>query len=208
MPGRENATERQRNASGTGPQTWKEFTVALADSYALYGRKLAPGSAVLFCRALQARGIEPIDAGHALAQHIADPERGQYAPRPADLIAQLVGTSEQHADAAATAWADLLEAARRYGAYRSIQINDPRMAAGLRAVGGWVELCQATADQRNVMQATFRRAYVDASRRPVNAEPVLMSGRHGGRAALRSKTAQIGDIINTQNALEANNGRE
>ena len=68
-----------------------EFAQMLDDCYSLLGKGVQPSATAkaLFFRALGAHSIEAVRAG--FDAHVKDPQRGRFAPTPADVIAQIEG---------------------------------------------------------------------------------------------------------------------
>lgn len=64
------------------------FKVALADAYSLYRTDLTAGVLELWWNALKPHNLS--DVKQALADHMADPELGQFSPKPADLIKRML----------------------------------------------------------------------------------------------------------------------
>lgn len=65
------------------------FVALLDAAYALYGKSLSAEAKAMHFRALNAYSLPAVRG--ALEAHVKDPQRGQFAPKPADVIAQLEG---------------------------------------------------------------------------------------------------------------------
>lgn len=101
------------------------------------------------------------DLHAACVAYIRDPEVCQYWPQPGKLLERIPGRRAEAVDASDEAWGQLLRLVQAHGYYSppgdKWQIDDPAMAAGLQACGGWRSLCHSqnlTADR-----ASFRSAY-------------------------------------------------
>jgi hypothetical protein len=95
----------------------------------------------------------------ALTAHAMDAERGQFAPKPADLVRQLEGTAT---DRAMLAWSKVLDAAQRAGAYIDVVFDDPAIHAVVEDLGGWVKVCRGETKDLSYLQHRFcesHRAY-------------------------------------------------
>lgn len=94
-------------------ENYDDFAKLVDETYALIsGGKtvLTAGAKVLFFRSMQEYPFEYV-AG-AMAAHIKDPNRGQYVPKPADLIFQIEGSNANDArPGVEEAWAISLAAA-------------------------------------------------------------------------------------------------
>lgn len=73
------------------PDDFENFSRVLDATYSLHSKSLTADARALFFAALGKYSLA--DVRKAFSAHIADPQRGQYPPKPADLIAQLVGDS-------------------------------------------------------------------------------------------------------------------
>lgn len=83
-----------------------EFAQMLDDCYSLLGKGTLPSATAkaLFFRALGVHSIEAVRAG--FDAHVKDPQRGRFAPTPADVIAQIEGlVADDGRPGAEEAWA-------------------------------------------------------------------------------------------------------
>lgn len=88
------------------------------------------------------QAMQPFDfaaVADALNRHCIDPDRGQFAPKPADVVRLLQGGSK---DSAAIAWANVIKAVRMIGTYESVDFGDPVIHACISDLGGWVAIGQ------------------------------------------------------------------
>lgn len=109
----------------------------------------------------------------ALTSHAMNPERGHFAPMPADIVRELHGT---HADRALLAWGKVIEAAQRVGAYQAVVFDDGAIHAVIEDMGGWVALCRSDVDDLPHVQRRFTEAYRAYSKRPDLSFPPLLPG--------------------------------
>ena len=58
----------------------------------------------------------------ALNAHVVNPDKGQFMPKPADVMEFLQGSSESQA---LKAWSVVAKTMREVGAYSSVQFADP-----------------------------------------------------------------------------------
>lgn len=97
----------------------------------------------------------------ALQRHATDPERGQFAPKVADLVRILAGTTT---DRAALAWGKVHEAMGAVGAYTDVVFDEPAIHAAVEDLGGWPKMCRADLKDLSHLQHRFMqfyRAYVE-----------------------------------------------
>lgn len=92
----------------------------------------------------------------AIQAHAVDPERGQFAPKVADIVRQLSGTVT---DQAAIAWGKALDAAARVGAYQDVCFDDPIIHSVITDLGGWPAFCRSDTDELGYLQHRFTDGY-------------------------------------------------
>ena len=120
------------------------------------------------------------DVCRALTKHISDPERGQFPPKPADVIRFLTtGEKEQleHIKSQAEMqWLNVTHAIARVGTYRTPTFKDPITAASINALGGWPHICAKTTQQLEFLQKQFVSTYVDFEKSPLEKLPGHIAG--------------------------------
>lgn len=87
------------------------FVTLLRDAYGLYpsAKALSEGQVTMFFRAVSAYPLAIVQ--QALDAHVKDPQRGRFAPLPADLIAQIEGhAADDGRPGSDEAWATALKA--------------------------------------------------------------------------------------------------
>lgn len=121
----------------------------------------------------------------ALTAHALDPDRGQFAPKPADLIRVLEGT---HGDRSLMAWAKVFDAMSAVGAWQSVAFDDAAIHAAVTDIGGWQAVCRGNLDQLPHLQRRFCDAHRAYTRRGAFEYPrrlvgdVEASNSHAGYA--------------------------
>jgi hypothetical protein len=133
----------------------ERFGSALAACMTLYNRPLTPDVLELYTRALARYDTD--DVLRALEVHLLDPDVGQYAPKPADLVRRIAGSNTT---VSARAWARVVEAVRLVGSWESVVFDDPLIHACVEQMGGWVKLCQMTEDEIPFRGKDFERLYL------------------------------------------------
>ena len=129
----------------------------VADVMAFYRQDVSPFALQVWWQACHAFDLEQVRK--ALTGHAMDPERGQFPPKPADLVRQLEGTST---DRAMLAWGKLLDAIQRVGGYTDVVFDDPVIHAVVEDLGGWVKVCRGETKDLGYLQHRFcegHRAY-------------------------------------------------
>ena len=150
----------------------REFTTHLANAWTLYGKPLTPGTLDIFWHGLKPYAFEAVK--RALNLHIVDPDRGQYAPKPADLIRLIEGDTETQA---LRAWGKALDGLKRAGVYASVVFDDPLIHTVITDMGGWVGLGQMkTADETYRGHEFARRYRGYLAQRALPAYPERLKG--------------------------------
>lgn len=86
-------------------QDFKEFAEVLDDAFSLNPKwaRLDPRGKALFFKALEAYSIQTFRL--AITAHIRDPNRGQFQPTPADIVAQVENNQSSKRPGVEEAWA-------------------------------------------------------------------------------------------------------
>lgn len=140
------------------------------------------------------KGFDFEQVSKAFNSHAMDPERGQFAPKPADVVKALQGTKT---DRSRMAWGRAFDAMQRIGAYRSVTFDDPVIHAVIEDLGGWTKLCRSDLNELSYIEHRFCEAYRAYSGRTDLAYPAKLIGefeainRHEGRKV--SPPVLIGD---------------
>ena len=136
------------------PADLDRFTSLIADVLSFYGQ--APSQFALSVWWEACREFEYDAVQRALGRHAMDPERGQFAPKPADLVRQMRGTPT---DRAAKAWSVVIASASRVGAYTDVVFDDPIIHAVIEDLGGWPAVCRTETEALSYTQHRFTEAY-------------------------------------------------
>ena len=92
----------------------------------------------------------------AMQRHATDPEHGQFAPKVADVVRILSGTTT---DRASLAWGKVLEAMSSVGAYTDVIFDDPAIHAAAEDMGGWPKMCRTELKELGLLQHRFMQSY-------------------------------------------------
>lgn len=149
------------------------FAELLTDALAFYGQTVSTFALSVWWQACQSFDMEQVR--RALTAHAMDPERGNFAPKPADIVRQLQGT---HTDRSLVAWGMVLEAMQRVGAYTSVVFDDPAIHAAIEDLGGWPKICREPMDALPHLQRRFCESHRVYTKRPELAYPPLLVGAH------------------------------
>lgn len=148
-----------------------KFSKLITDVLAFYRQDVSA-----FAMSVWWQACEPFDfeqVSKALSAHAVDPERGQFAPKPADVVKILAGTKT---DRARLAWSKTFEAMQRVGAYKSVAFDDPIIHAVVEDLGGWMKLCRE--EVTSFTEHRFCESYRAYVNRPDVAYPAKLLGEH------------------------------
>ena len=120
----------------------------------LYGKNLHEDVMDIYWQAL--RQVEFIEVKNALQAHVQNPDKGQFMPKPADVIEFLQGSSEAQA---LKAWSIVAKNIREVGAYSSVQFGDPLIHAVIHDMSGWIALCQSKLSELPFLAKEFQKRY-------------------------------------------------
>jgi hypothetical protein len=154
------------------PSDRERFAGLITDVLAFYGQKVSTFGLTVWWNACQGFDFDAVQ--RALTRHAMNPERGQFAPKPADLVREMQGTPT---DRAARAWSVTLDACSRVGSYTDVAFDDPIIHAVVEDLGGWPSLCRTDADKLSYTQHRFLTAYsAYVNRGDLGDYPVKLSG--------------------------------
>lgn len=131
-----------------------QFRQLLTDVMAYYGKDCTKFMLTVWWQALQSFDLEQVSK--ALQKHATDPERGQFAPKVADIVRALQGTTT---DRAAMAWGKVFEAMGSVGAYQDVVFDDPAIHAVIEDLGGWPKVCRTEIAELSYLQHRFQEAH-------------------------------------------------
>lgn len=83
-PGRDRYHAIGENMEKSEKAQFGQYLTAVME---LYGHALTPSAAAIWWSALESHSLD--DVRSALSAHVKDPDRGRFAPKPADVIAQM-----------------------------------------------------------------------------------------------------------------------
>ncbi len=131
-----------------------ELTAYLTQALGYWRADVSEFTLSVWVNACDAYTIEQVKK--AIVAHATDPERGQFAPKVADIVRQLLGTVT---DRASIAWGKTFDAMARVGAYQDVCFDDPAIHASVEDCGGWVKMCRTETDELSYLQHRFCQSY-------------------------------------------------
>lgn len=130
------------------------FALLITDALAFYRQDVSSFAMGVWWQACQRYTLQ--DVSRALTRHATHPDRGQFAPKPADLVRLLDGSIT---DRAAAAWGKALDAASRVGAYTDVVFDDPAIHAVIEDMGGWPKFCRGDLKDLSYLRHSFAQSY-------------------------------------------------
>lgn len=131
-----------------------EFKECLELVMSFYGKDVTPAVISVWRAICQPFTLEQIKK--AFNAHLANPDNGQFAPKPADIVRLLEGTKT---DRSMVAWGKAHGAIAPVGAYRDVIFDDPIIHAVIEDMGGWVKFARTENDQLGYVQTQFCKSY-------------------------------------------------
>jgi hypothetical protein len=178
------------------------FGALVTDALAYYRQDASRFTLEVWWQACQPFELEQVSK--ALTAHATDAERGQYAPKVADIVRQLAGT---RTDRAMLAWGKAHEAMSAVGAYMDVVFDDPAIHAAVEDCGGWPKMCRTELKELSYLQHRFCEAHkAYTSRREFDFPRRLPGDRspdseYTKKGLAPPKPAFVGDVEQCQRVL-------
>lgn len=153
------------------PDDRQAFKALLTDAMAFYRQDISSFALSVWWQACERYDFEQVSK--AITAHAMDPERGQFAPKPADVVRQLQGTNT---DRSLIAWGKVFEAMQLVGSYQTVAFDDPVIHAVIDDMGGWPRICVTEADELPFVQRRFCETYRAYANRPSVSYPSKLIG--------------------------------
>ena len=158
-----------------------ELVELITEVLAFYGQDVSRFALLVWLQACDGRSVEEVR--RALGRYATDPERGHFAPKPADLVRELQGTQT---DRSLVAWGTVNAAMQRVGAYESVVFDDPAIHIAIEDIGGWVAICRSDVDELPHLQRRFCASHRAATSMP-GAHPPRLIGEHEAANRLQGR---------------------
>lgn len=147
------------------------FRSLLSDAMAFYRQDVSTFALSVWWQACERFSLEQVTK--AMTAHAMDPERGQFPPKPADIVRQLQGT---FGDRSLVAWSHVLRGMQSVGAYKTVDFCDPATHQAIADMGGWVKLCRSEVDELPFLQRRFCEAHRVYTQRGCDGAPPALQG--------------------------------
>lgn len=121
------------------PDEKQKFDVILSAVAQMYARKMTKVIFDLYFAALKNYDFQMVRK--ALECHLVNPDVGQFMPKPADIVREIDGGTE---DRALLAWTKVENAIKHIGNYETVVFDDWKIHVVIVDLGGWIALCKIT----------------------------------------------------------------
>lgn len=172
-----------------------KFKNLLADVMGFYKQDVSTFALSVWWQACEPFEFEQV--AKAMTAHAMDADKGNFPPKPADIVRQLAGTKT---DKSMLAWGKAFDAASRVGAYTDVVFDDPAIHAAIEDLGGWPKFCRTETSELSYLQHRFAESYRAYIGRQTFDFPSRLTGDrspdevYARRGLPAPKPAVIGDI--------------
>ena len=150
----------------------REFAELITGIAEVYGKPMSKAGMRLWWSALERFSDDEVN--QALNDHVQDAERGQFMPKPSDIVRKIEGTP---GDAANAAWAKVEDALRRVGGGPSWVFDDPKIHRAIQQIGGVAALSNCPTERDlTFLREQFCKRY--ASPQNQGPYPARLQGWH------------------------------
>lgn len=182
---------------------FQKFHDGIAGVMSFYGKSVSRFALDVWWTALRKFDLAAII--EAFNRHLANPDTGQFAPKPADIIRMLQGSTQ---DSAMRAWAKVDQAVHRVGTYCDVVFDDALIHRVIQDMGGWIALGTRSEDEWPFVAKEFENRYRGFSARgehpPYPATLIGLATAHNSRNGYPAETLIL--IGNEQSAREVLRG--
>ena len=151
----------------------REFQALLTEALAFYRQNVSSFALTVWWQACEPFSLDQVSK--AMTAHAMDPDRGKFAPMPADIVRHLRGTLS---DRSLTAWGKVFDAIQRIGAYTSVVFDDPAIHCAISDMGGWPTVCRSKTEDLPFLQKRFCDLHRTYSAQPGRPYPARLIGVH------------------------------
>jgi hypothetical protein len=172
-----------------------KFKNLLTDVMGFYKQDVSVFALSIWWQSCESFDFEQV--AKAMTAHAMDADKGNFHPKPADIVRQLAGTAT---DRSMLAWGKAMDAASRVGAYTDVVFDDQAIHAVVEDLGGWPKFCRTETAELSYLQHRFTEAYrAYAGRKEFDFPRRLAGDRspdevYSKRGLPPPKPAVIGDV--------------
>ena len=135
-------------------EQFQKFHDGISGVMSFYGKGVSTFQLDVWWNAL--KGYELDAVSDAFNRHLANPDVGQFAPKPADIIRMLQGSTQ---DSALRAWAKVDKAVRQVGTYEDVVFDDAIIHRVITDMGGWIGFGSKGDDEWPFVAKEFENRY-------------------------------------------------
>ncbi len=132
----------------------QQFVKLIGDVLGFYRQDLSEFALHVWWQGCQPYSLEQVSK--AITAHATDPDRGQFAPKIADIVRKLQGTKQ---DRSLLAWGKVMDAMGSIGAYQDVIFDDAAIHASIQDIGGWSKICRTSIDELSYLQHRFSQSH-------------------------------------------------
>lgn len=172
-----------------------DFSELLKGALEVYGQRTSKLVINVWWNALEKYDFNIVE--QAFNAHIVDPDVGQFAPKPANIIRNIEGSRETRA---MISWAKVHKAIRSVGGGSTVCFDDRFIHATIGDMGGWSKLCTVEEDELPFKAREFEKRYNSHSKHGVTEFPRKLIGTYESQNLAQgfmnfiSAPVTIGDI--------------
>ena len=133
---------------------FEQFSCIWSASWELVGKRVTPGQLDLAFELLKRFDLQNIK--QAITAYLNDPDTGQFAPKPADIVRHIMGSK---GTLSARAWSKVEKTIRCVGSGESIVFDDPIIHSVISDMGGWIGLCKIVDTELPFVAREFETRY-------------------------------------------------
>lgn len=131
-----------------------QFTETLTATMDVYGKSVSSMTIQVWWEALKKYDVGAVLT--SFSEHIQNPDNGQFAPKPADIVRLIEGSTQ---DRALEAWAKVDKAMKRVGAFDSVVFDDAVIHLAITDMGGWIKICKVEDKEKPFTAKEFENRY-------------------------------------------------
>ena len=132
----------------------QEFDRILSAVAQMYSKQMTKPTFDLYFAALKKYDFKSVRS--ALEAHLINPDVGQYMPKPADVVREIDGGTE---DRALLAWTKTFNTIKSVGCWDTVVFDDWKIHAVISEMGGWVTLCKMQTKEAPFKEKEFVTRY-------------------------------------------------
>ncbi|MGB0895663.1 MAG: DUF6475 domain-containing protein [Parashewanella sp.] len=151
----------------------KAFVELLTGALEVYSQRTSKLVVNVWWNALEKYDFNVVQ--QAFSAHIVDPDVGQFAPKPANIIRNIDGSRETRA---MLAWAKVQKAIGSVGGGSTVCFDDRFIHATIADMGGWSKLCAVDEDEMPFKAKEFEKRYNSHSKHGVKEFPRKLIGHY------------------------------